>query len=71
MLEKIAQNSYLNLLSGFALLVSSGYETWHTIDHFTLSAHYGVLIFSVIQILKSLPEVMDGVEKLDEAESAA
>ena len=54
MLEKIAQNAYLNLLSGLALFVSSGYETWRTLDHFTLSAHHGVLVFGIVQILKSL-----------------
>ncbi len=71
MLEKITQSRYLNLLSGFVLLFTSGYETWHTIDHFSIGAHHGVLIFSIIQILKTLPEIMDGARELTEAKSAA
>lgn len=71
MLEKITRSPQLNLLSGLALFVSSGYETWHTIDHFSLAAHHGVLIFSIIQILKALPEIKEGTKELSEARSAA
>lgn len=71
MLEKITQSPYLNLLSGLVLLVTSAYETWHTIDHFSIGAHHGVLVFSVIQILKTLPEFVDGTRALAEAKSTA
>lgn len=71
MLEKITQSPHLNLLSGLILLITSGHETWHTIEHFSLGAHHGVLIFSIIQILKSLPEILDGAKELAEAKSAA
>ena len=71
MLEKITRSPYLNLLSGLVLLISSGYETLHTLDHLSLGAHHGVLIFSLIQILKALPEIMDGAEKLAEVKSVA
>jgi hypothetical protein len=71
MLETITRSPYLNLLSGFVLLITSGYETWHTIDHLSLGAHHGVLIFSIIQILKTLPDIMDGTRELTEAKTVA
>ena len=71
MLERIILSPYLNLLSGFILLITSGYETWHTIDHFSLGAHHGVLVFSIIQILKTLPDIVDGTKELTEARSVA
>lgn len=71
MLENITQSPYLNLFSGIILLITSGYETWHTLDHFSLGVHHGVLIFSIIQIMKTLPEIMDGTKELQAARSAA
>jgi len=71
MLEMIAHNPYLNLLCGLVLLVTSGYETWQALDHFSLGAHHGVLVFGLIQILKALPDIMDGAEKLAEVKAGA
>ena len=71
MLEKITRSSHLNLLSGLILLITAGYETWEAIEDFNLGAHHGVLIFSIIQILKSLPEFLEGAKDMAEAKSAA
>jgi len=71
MLETITRSPYLNLFSGIVLLITSGYETWRTIAHFSLGVHHGVLVFSIIQILKTLPEIMDGTKELAEAKAAA
>ena len=69
--EKLTRSPYLNLLSGLILLITSGYETWDTIESFSLGAHHGVLVFSIIHILKSLLEMMDGAEKVVEAKAGA
>jgi hypothetical protein len=69
--EKDRQQPVPQLLCGLVLLVTSGYETWQTISDLSLSAHHGVLVFGIIQILKALPDLMGGAEKLSEAKSAA
>jgi len=67
MLKQITQSPYLNLLSGLILLMTAGYETWDTFEEATLGAHHGILIFGLIQIAKSIPEIMVGLKELDEA----
>jgi hypothetical protein len=67
MLKKFTNNRYINLLSGLVLLVTSGYETLNTFSSFSVGAHHGILLFSVLQILKSLPDITDGLSELDVA----
>ncbi|MEJ6570100.1 MAG: hypothetical protein QNL80_14650 [Akkermansiaceae bacterium] len=67
MLKKIIQSPYLNLLSGLILLITAGYETWESFGEASIGAHHGILIFSLIHIAKSIPEVMHGLKELDEA----
>jgi len=68
MLKAIIDSVYLNLISGLVLLVTSGYETWNTFGEGTIGAHHGVLIFSIIHILKTLPEMVEGFKDVNEAE---
>lgn len=68
MLRTITQSPYLNLLSGLVLLVTSGYEIAVTVDGAVIGARHGILIFSLIQILKTLPEVMHGLEQVQEVD---
>ena len=71
MLEKIARNPYLGLLSGLILLVTAGYETVDTLEEFSLGAHHGVLVYSLIHFLKSLSEAREGMLKIKEARADA
>ena len=64
MLKNFTQNPLINLMSGLILLLTSGYETWNTIEEFSVATHHGVFIFSVLQILKTLPEVLQGSKEL-------
>ena len=68
MLRKITQSPYLNLLSGLVLLVTSAYEIAVTVDGAVIGARHGILVFSLIQILKTLPEVMHGLSEIQEAD---
>ena len=43
MLNYFVQSPILNLLSGLVLLLTAGYETWLTIEEFSVGAHHGVL----------------------------
>lgn len=65
MLKNLSTNPILNLLSGSILLATSGYEIWSTIEEFTVGAHHGVFIFSIIQLLKTLPEIFHGSRELE------
>lgn len=67
MLKRIIQSPYLNLISGLVLLATAGYETWKSLDE-GVGAHHGVLVFSVIHIVKLLPEFMHGLKEVDEAD---
>ena len=71
MLRRITQSPYLNLLSGLILLTTSGYEVFLTIDETALGVRHGILIFSIIQVVKAIPEIMHGLSEVQEAEDYA
>ena len=68
MLRKITQSPYLNLLSGLILLATSAYEIFQSIDEAALGVRHGILVFSMIQIVKAIPEIMHGLSEVQEAE---
>lgn len=67
MLKKITESPYLNLLSGLILLVTSAYETITSLGEASLGAHHGVLVFSIIQLAKVIPEINRGLGEIQEA----
>ncbi len=67
MLKKIVHSPYLNLFSGVILLLTSGWETWNSLDEFSLAAHHGVLVFSLVQILRTIPEIFHGLKEIHES----
>ncbi|SEQ76355.1 hypothetical protein SAMN03080615_02681 [Amphritea atlantica] len=68
MLNTITNSPYLILLSALILFITSGYETIHTLNDFTLSTHHGILVFSIIQIIKVIPEIMHGLQEIEDAD---
>lgn len=68
MLKRITQSPYLNLLSGLILLITSGYEVIAHIDDAALGIHHGIMLFSLIQIAKVIPEIMHGLTEIEEAD---
>jgi hypothetical protein len=68
MLKKITQSPYLNLLSGLILLATSAYEIAVTVDETSFGVLHGILIFSLIQIAKVIPELLHGLEQIQEAD---
>ena len=67
MLRTITQSPYLNLLSGLILLATSIFEILNTVDNAHFGVRHGILIFSIIQIAKVIPEIMHGLTELQEA----
>jgi hypothetical protein len=66
-LREITQSPYLNLLSGLILLVTSAYEIIISIDESHFGISHGILVFSIIQIIKVIPEMMHGLTDVQEA----
>ncbi|MET0070232.1 MAG: hypothetical protein ABW096_09320 [Candidatus Thiodiazotropha sp.] len=72
LLRKIVANPYLNLLVGLSLLYTSGSDAWYelqTIDRFHLGTHHGVILFALLHILKTVPDLFEGLEHINNAES--
>ena len=66
MLRRIVHSPYLNLISGLVLLITSVHEIMVTVDKSSFCVRHGVLIFSIIQIAKVVPQVMDGLSDIHE-----
>ena len=69
MLKKITQSPYLNLLSGLILLTTAGYESWISFENFTVGAHHGLLIFSLIKVIKCIPDLMYALKDYQSAKA--
>ncbi len=67
MLKKITESPFLNLLSGLVLLLTSAYEVALTADEAFIGVSHGVFIFSIIQLIKVIPEIMHGLTEIEEA----
>jgi len=67
MIWKIVQSPFVNLLAGVILVITAGAEVIENWGTFEIGAHHGVAIFGLLQILKALPEVMEGLEEIEKA----
>ncbi|XOV80984.1 MAG: hypothetical protein ACFHVJ_08540 [Aestuariibacter sp.] len=70
MFKTIVESSFLRLLVGFILLYTSGAEVWHEYleaDDVAIGAHHGILVFAVVHILKTLPDIMEGLDNINES----
>lgn len=66
-LKMIVTNPYLNLLVGLILLYSGISESWYEIQEMNnvhFGVHHGVIVFSLMQILKTLPDIFEGMDFL-------
>ena len=69
-LTRIVKNPYLNVVVGLVFLYTGISETVHELDQLedgTIAAHHGVILFSIMHVLKTLPECFEGLESLDRA----
>lgn len=68
MLKKIVCSPYLNFLAGFILLITSGIEVFESIESTKVGTHHGVFIYAIIHIVKSIPEILHGLDDIEKAE---
>ncbi len=67
-LRRIVKNPYVNIVVGLLLLYSGISETVHELkelDGFRVGVHHGVILFSILQILKTVPEFFEGLEHIE------
>jgi hypothetical protein len=68
LLRKFVESPHINILIGLILLLSGLIEAWDTLFQDIMSgnfgARHGVIIFGLFQILKSVPDIFEGMEKL-------
>ena len=46
------------------MLIAAGNEIWQSIRSFELGAHHGVFLYALLQCLKTLPDLMEPLNKL-------
>ncbi len=65
-LHRLATNPRINLVVAVLLLVASGWEVFETFDEPSLGTHHGVLVFALMQVIKALPDIIDGAKTIDD-----
>ena len=69
-IERFVENPYVNFITGLVLIFTSGVEVFESLDEeFKLGVHHGVFVFGILQVLRSLPEFIEGSKSLKEGRS--
>ena len=70
-LKAVVKHPVTQLATGLILLISGGWEVvldFMSAEHsFQLGVHHGVAVFGLIQVLGSLPELLEGLDRSVEA----
>ena len=68
LLRKFVESPHINILIGLILLLSGLVEAWDTLSQDMMNGNFGVnhgvIIFGLFHILKSVPDIFEGMEKL-------
>ena len=67
-LSTITSNPYVNLLTATALFASAGWEIYYSIEEASIGVEHGVILLALVNILKTIPELLDGTEALERVE---
>jgi hypothetical protein len=67
MLKKIVESPYLNIIAGVILILAAGVEIYETVEESQVGAHHGLFVFAIIHILKSIPEILHGLDDIEKA----
>jgi len=71
-LKAFVENPYLNVIVGIIFLLSGISEVINELDDLesiTFGSHHGVIIYSIFHILKTLPDIFEGLEYVEKANS--
>jgi hypothetical protein len=68
-IQWLGNNPYVNIGVGLVLLLTGLSEAWGTwsedLRHMHLQGHHGLIIFGLFHLLKTLPDLFEGIERLN------
>ncbi len=71
LIKAIAMSPYLNLITGVILFASGLLESlqdYQDLEEFHFGIHHGITLFSLVQILKTIPEFFESFKYISHAE---
>ena len=63
-LKSIIENRWLKIIVALALFFTAGAEVFNNLEELDVGAHHGVLLYSILNIFKTLPDFFEGSEIL-------
>jgi len=67
----LTKNPYIDLLVGIGLIYCGVQEVWEDLakeaEEFSPGAHHGVIMYGLFHALRSLGDILDGVDRLKES----
>jgi len=58
----VIENRWVKISVALTLFLTAGAEVWSGIEEIEVGAHHGVLVFSILNIIKTLPDFFEGAE---------
>ena len=72
--KRLVRSPYTSIFSGVILFASGVFESTETalekIFSIEIESYMGIIVFAVVQILKAITDIFEGLEKLEVAELA-
>ena len=63
-LKSVIENRWIKIIVALALFFSAGAEVFDNLEELNVGAHHGVLLYSILNIFKTLPDFFEGSEIL-------
>ena len=70
MLKQIVNSPYINFIAGIILLITAGVEVFVVVEESNLGGHHGVFLFAILHILKTIPEILHGLDGIEKAKES-
>ena len=62
-LSTFAENTYIKIVAGLILILSSGVDLWDELEG-GVQAEHGIIIFALWHILRALPELQHATSEI-------
>ena len=59
-------NRWVKMFVAATLFLTAGTEVWNGIEELKIGAHHGILLFSIVNIIKVVPEFFEGAKDFAE-----
>jgi hypothetical protein len=64
LIKKLATSPYMTFSAGVVLFISGLTESWQQyqeLESIRFGVHHGVILFSLVQMIKGLPDIFEGL----------